>query len=59
MTMENQSIEKRYLDRQKLINLLERLFSGNYFIEEQQLKTVLTIPRKLTETEQESIKPSR
>lgn len=33
MNMEKQSIEKRYLDRQKLINLLERLFPGNYFIE--------------------------
>ena len=31
--MENQSIEKRYLDRKKLVNLLGRLFSNNYFIE--------------------------
>ena len=65
---ENQSIEKRYLDRQLMIALLERLFPGNYIIEvrprspelhsvrlsmtkiqEQRFRTVLTIPRKLTE----------
>ena len=66
--MENQSIEKRYLDRQLMIALLEQLFSGNYIIDvrprslelhfvglsmtkmqEQRFRTVLTIPRKLTD----------
>jgi hypothetical protein len=66
--MENQAIEKRYLDRQLMIALLERLFPDNYIIEvrprslklhsvrlsmtkiqEQPFRTVLTIPRKLTE----------
>ena len=69
--MENQAIEKRYLDRKLLFALLDRLFPDNYMVEvrcrsqryrdgnmltddgcwkqEQRLKTLLTLPRKLTE----------
>ena len=30
---ENQSIERRYLDRQLMIALLDRLFQGNYLVD--------------------------
>jgi hypothetical protein len=30
--MQNQRIEKRYIDKQKLIALLRQLFGSNYFL---------------------------
>jgi len=52
----NQALSARYINKQSLVQVLDKLFgSNNYEIEIQENHMVLTIPRKLTESEIESI----